>query len=392
MPRLRLVTPRDEDQRRALAPILGASFGFPSDDALVWLSKAGEDNIRALVSDAETIGGLIVIPMGQYFGGRSVPTFGVAGVAIPPTARGRGAATTMMTLALRELRRNGAPLSTLYPAAMSLYDRVGYGMAGGLYRTEIAARDITGGERRLEMRPADTRDERAIRKVYAAYAQRRDGWLDRGPYVWRRTRAKHDGSLARGFVAERDGQLEGYVFYHQERTKDGEYDLQISDLAYASPDAARTLLAFLRRHDSLADRVVWACPPDDGILSLLGDRRHRLVLSFPWMLRVVDVAGALSRRGYPRAVRGRLALEVKDEVLRANSGRYILDVEGGHGQAKRGGRGTLRLGIRALASLYTGHHRASRLAEMGALEGSRRAIELADVLFSGAPPSLGDFF
>lgn len=392
MARPRLVTPKDEEGRRALAPILGAAFGFPSDDALVWLSKAGEDNVRVLVDDEVAVGGLIVIPMHQYFGGNAVPTAGVAGVAVPPTERGRGTATTMMTLLLRELRRAGTPLSTLYPATVSLYHRAGYGIAGGLHRAEIAARDITGGEAILTMRQAETRDERAIRKVYARYAQTRDGWLDRGPYVWRRTRAKHDGSLARGFVVERDGRIEGYVFYHQERTTDGEYDLQISDLAYASPDAARTLLAFLKQHKTLADRVRWACAPDDGILSLLGDRRHRVVLHFPWMLRIVDVAAALSQRGYPPAVSGRLSIEVTDDLLGANRGKYILDVEGGAGAARPGGRGILRLGIRALASLYTGHHRASRLAEMGELEGSRRAIELADVVFSGPAPSLGDFF
>lgn len=392
MARLRLVNAKDEERRRALAPILGAAFGFPSADALVWLSKAGDDGVRALVDGEETVGGLIVIPMGQFFGGKSVPTAGVAGVAVPPAARGRGAATTMMALLLRELRRGGTPLSTLYPATVSLYDRAGYGIAGGLHRTEIAARDITGGEMLLTVREADTKDERSIRSVYRAYAHGRDGWLDRGPYVWRRTRAKHDGSLARGFVAERGGRVEGYVFYHQERTTDGEYHLQISDMAYASPQAARTLLAFLRQHKTLADKVRWACAPDDGMLSLLGDRRHRLDLHFPWMLRIVDVAGALTARGYPRAASGRLTFDIRDEVVRANGGKYILDVEGGSGHARPGGRGALRMNVRALASLYSGHHRASRLAEMGLLEGSRRAVDLADVVFSGSAPSLGDFF
>lgn len=56
MARLRLVIADTEERRRALAPILGASFGFPSDDALVWQSKAGEDNVRALVDGDDTGG------------------------------------------------------------------------------------------------------------------------------------------------------------------------------------------------------------------------------------------------------------------------------------------------------------------------------------------------
>ena len=39
---------RDHAERRALSVVLGSCFGFPSDDALVWLGKAGEDNIRVL--------------------------------------------------------------------------------------------------------------------------------------------------------------------------------------------------------------------------------------------------------------------------------------------------------------------------------------------------------
>ncbi len=47
------------------------------------------------------------VPMGQFFGGRSVAMMGVAGVAVAPEARGRGLATRVMQEVLREAREEG---------------------------------------------------------------------------------------------------------------------------------------------------------------------------------------------------------------------------------------------------------------------------------------------
>ncbi|VAX40546.1 hypothetical protein MNBD_PLANCTO03-1680, partial [hydrothermal vent metagenome] len=61
-----------------------------------WLAMAGHENLRLLREDGGIAASLIVLPMGQYFGGRSVAMEGIAGVAVPPEGRGHGAARRLM--------------------------------------------------------------------------------------------------------------------------------------------------------------------------------------------------------------------------------------------------------------------------------------------------------
>ena len=56
--------------------------------------------------------------------------WGVAGVAVPPEARSRGAARELMRRCVVELRERGIPLSALYPATQWLYRGAGYEQAG----------------------------------------------------------------------------------------------------------------------------------------------------------------------------------------------------------------------------------------------------------------------
>ncbi|MCA9623662.1 MAG: GNAT family N-acetyltransferase [Myxococcales bacterium] len=383
---------RDHAERRALSVVLGSCFGFPSDDALVWLGKAGEDNIRVLRAGGEVVGGLIGIPMGQYFGGRAVPTHGVAGVGVDPSLRGHGAATALMRGFVRELHEKGVALSTLYPATVPLYRRAGYAIAGALYQASSLARDVAGGDRALTLRPVTPDDDRAIAATYRRFATHRNGWLDRGPYVWRRTRMKHDGARALGYVVTRRERPEGHIFFHQERRADGDYDLAVTDLAYASPEAARSLLTFLADHRSLAAQIRWYASPDDALLSQLRERHHELRRHHAWMLRIVDVPAALEARGYPKGVKASLSLEIRDDLLAKNRGAFRLAVAEGRATVRRGGSPRLRLDVRALAALYTGHHGARRLRELGRLDGSDAAVATAETIFAGPAPSLGDFF
>jgi predicted acetyltransferase len=392
MTRQRYGIPRTDRERETLARHVGASFGVATDAALAWLAKAGLDNQRVLVEDNVVLGGMLMVPMGQYFGGRAIAMTGIAGVGIDPARRGSGAATTLMRRSIQEMRRLSVPLSALYPATAPLYRRAGYEMAGGLYRATLIAREIAGGERLLPMREASSSDEAAIRRVYARYATSRNGWLERGPYVWRRTRIKRDGSRARGYVALRDRRIEGYVFYHQDPQADGDVDMDVTDLAYATPEAARTLLAFLADQRSITEAIRFHCSPDEGLLSLMRERRQHLERRFPWMLRIVDVRAALAARGYPMGVSGRLSFEVSDDVVASNRGRFTLDVDKGVGCVKEGGRGALRLSVRALAPLFSGHHSGRRLAEMGQLQASPRIVAQVDGMFAGPAPSLADFF
>ena len=110
------------------------------------------------------------------------------------------------------------------------------------------------------------------------------------------------------------------------------------------------------------------------------------------MLRLVDVPAALQARGYPPDLHADLHLDVRDDLLPANSGRIVLTVEDGHGRVRPGGAGHLRLGVRELAAIYTGFMAPAEVRALGAIEGSADALALAGAIFAGPRPWLADMF
>jgi predicted acetyltransferase len=148
----------------------------------------------------------------------------------------------------------------------------------------------------------------------------------------------------------------------------------------------------LADHATLGESVVWHGGADHPLLQLLDDRHYDARGLQHWMLRLVDVPRALEARGYPPLSAVELELEVRDEILPKNAGRLVLAVEAGRGKVRRGGRGSLRADVRALAALYSGYARATALATMGLVEGDREALAKADALFASAAPSMPDFF
>jgi predicted acetyltransferase len=388
--------PRGDEERRALGTLLALSFGFPVADADVWFDRAGHSNARVIRSGSEVRGGLIQLPMGQHFGGRRVPMVGFAGVGVSPEARAKGVATDMMKRALRELHLRSVAISTLYPATMPLYRRAGFEIAGGWYRMRVAARDFprlsfSTTDRELDLRRYRPEDERAVRQLYTRCARERNGWLDRSEYIWERIRRTRDGNAVHGHVLEGASGLEGYVFYKQ-RMNDHGFELDVTDMAAETPRGLRALVSFLGDHRSLAGEITWHGGVDDLVLASMTEHRYHLELRHHWMLRIVDVKSALEARGYPRRLKVALSFDIADDVIAANRGRWVLEVSGGRGKVKRGGRGELTVDVRGLASLYSGFSSAPALALLGKARGSDQTLRRATAVFAESAPSLPDMF
>lgn len=378
-------------QRSQLAEILALSFGIAPAQSHAWVDKAGASNVRVLCEGAAVVAGLYTLPMGQYFGGRRVEMHGIAGVGVPPSRRGRGLASELMRKTVRELHRREVALSALYPASVPLYRRAGYEIAGGSWRVSLPGGAFSAFERELDVRPFQPADERAVRRVYAEAARSRPGWLDRGDYVWERTRREEGGADVRGHVLASGKRIEGYVFYRQRSTPLG-FDLAICDMAAATPAAMRGLWTFLADHRSLAREVRWFSGADDPLLQLAHAHAYQIALHHHWMLRICHIESALQQRGYPRHVQAELHLDVDDDVVRTAGGKFRMTVAEGRAQVRRGGRGTLRLEARSLAALYSGHMGARALAALGRLQGSPRTIAAAASVFGSAAPSMPDMF
>ena len=376
----------------ALGDVLSHAFGFPREDAKPWFERAGLENVRTLERAGRVCGGLIEIPMAQYFGGRSVPMMGIAGVAIVPEERGRGVATRLMVAMLREARSRGFALSTLYPATVTLYRRAGYERAGARFAISFDPRACEI-ERSPEMTIRDVSGTpEDVVALYDATARRSPGYLDRGPYVWSRVSSPR-GLVTRTFTISHDGTLEGYVVLSHAQAGAAS-TVTVTDLAATTARAARALLRLLVEYRSIATLVKWYGGTSDLLTNLLPERHCSIELTDHWMTRIVDVGRALSLRGWPRGAGGAIALEVEDASLPENSGTYGLQVEDGLARVTAGEANGPRVKIteRGLAALYTGYVQAHVLASAGWLEADEDACALLDAWFGGPLPTMRDFF
>ncbi|MFP2930019.1 enhanced intracellular survival protein Eis [Pyxidicoccus sp. 3LG] len=383
--------PRDEQELSAVADIMTQSYAMAPPAATAWVQRVGQADLRLLREGGQVAATLVYIPMGQWFGGRTVPIVGVGGVGVSPVHRGQGTATRLMQNLLREARASGAPLSALYPATQPLYRRVGYEHAGARYEVRIQIPPLDVSERTLSLRPIEARDEEAIVACYQRFAQARQGWLARGPYVWSRVRVPRDGT-AHGYLVEGGSGVEGYLYVVRKPLTGWKQELFLSDVVANTPAAARRLLSFLGDHRSLGAEAMWYGGADDPLLLLLREQTYSVKLDMHWMVRVLDVAAALEARGWPVGLSGALHLEVDDDLFPENQGRFVLEVSDGAARVRRGGEGHMRLHVRSLASLYSGFRSAELMRAVGALEADDASVRTAVSLFSGPQPSIRDMF
>jgi predicted acetyltransferase len=300
----------------------------------------------------------------------------------------------MLNAMLAELHDDGIALSTLYPATRSLYRKSGWEPAGGHFKAKAPVASMRLRERDLELRPMTDADREEIISVYRQQAARTSGNLDRGDFQWGRVHRPRGAADVRGFVTGRRGSIEGYVILHEKRVDRGflDYDLMVTDLVALTPEAGRRLITFFGDHATLGGNVIWGTGPNDPIVQLLPERGYELHLADHWMLRVVDVQAALAERGYPEHLEIELHLEVRDDILAANDGRFILRVAGGRAEVKRGGRGRIQMHVRGLAALYSGHLTPHALESAGLLQATEPELAKAAAVFAGPFPWMPDYF
>jgi predicted acetyltransferase len=375
--------------------LVGAALHLPPGGMREWMGLLGAENMRAVRLDDRVVAGLGLIRMGQWFGGVSVPTVGVTAVGVAPEQRGRGVGIGMLAAMLGEIRAAGIPLSTLYPATLTFYQRAGYERAGQRVTYELPIEGIDAGDTTREALPVEAGDDEEIRRVYSERARQSAGQLDRPDWFWRLRLEPRDQTVHR-FRIVHAGRTEGYVAYIQGSRSE---PLSVTDLCALTPEAGRRLLTLFSGYRSVVEHVTWSGGPLDPLVYLLGEpltagqrNKVRVTRSLDWMLRIVDVAGALAARGYPPGLRAELHFDVRDDFLPANAGRYVLTVIGGQGDVQRGGQGRIRLDVRELAALYTGFMAPIELQALGAIAGPPADLARAGSVFAGPRPWLPDMF
>ncbi|MFQ5504709.1 MAG: enhanced intracellular survival protein Eis [Planctomycetota bacterium] len=376
----------------ALRDLLCQAFHISVERWDTFLSRA-DGNLRLVRDENRVVGGLAIYAMGQWFGGRSMPVAGIAAVGVAPEHRARGAAAELMAGTLRELHEEGVPLSALYASTQRLYRKVGYAQAGTSVLYEMPLSSIGIADHSVPLTRVDPSDHALFHRLSRERASRSNGNLERSEGMWQRL-VSPQNKTACAFMIGKAEVSEGFILYLQEQ-KDGQEDLlelHVRDMVAASPAAARSIWTFFADHRSLCSSVSWCGPANDPLLRVPAEQAFRVKDSHRWLLRVVHVREALSRRGYPQGVEAELHLQIRDETLPANQGRIVLAVADGKGEVRSGGRGDLKADVRGLAPLFSGMFSATELRITGHLEGEVDALRVAELLFGGPEPWMPDRF
>ena len=320
-----------------------------------------------------------------------LPAAGVTFVAVMPTYRRQGVLSSLMLRQLADVRDRGEPLAILWASEAVIYGRYGYGRAswhldftlhrgeGGLAGSGSSAGD---GLRLRIVEPEAALPELA--KVYDAVLASRPGMFGRNDAWWRSVifdpaEHRHGASPLRCLLAEDASGPRGYALYAGVDTWTGflpENVLTVHELMAADPAASAALCSDLLSRDLTTEFRLPHRPVDDPLLYQLADpRRTRPKLNDNLWVRIVDLPRALAGRRYSCPVD--VVLEVRDEILPANAGRWRLSTTA---EAPGGGLDAscvpasspadLALDVTQLGAAYLGGTR------LGALAGSGLVTEL----------------
>ena len=321
--------------------------------------------------------------------GGTAGTAGVTFVSVRPSHRRRGILSAMMRHQLADITARGEPVAALYASESGIYGRYGYGCASMELRLTIRRGEgtlspaLTGGTGTggagAWLRagpPEELRTELA--KVYDSVVPHRPGMLARDERWWQAILADPEsGRRGRGpqkclLVGDESGPR-GYALY---RTKpDWDDDdlpsgrLLVRELVAADTAATAALWTDLLSRDLIGEVVARKRPVDDPLLDMLADRRRaRAYLTDGLWVRLTDVGAALRRRRYSCAAD--VVIEVTDELLPANAGRWRLQCpgpgDGGTASCERTrAAADITLPVAALGAGYLGGTRLGALAAAG---------------------------
>lgn len=310
-------------------------------------------------------------------GGASVPTAGVTSVGVLPSHRRQGILRRLMARQLADVRARGEPLAALWASEGSIYQRFGYGLATlegaiDVERQRTAFRGLVAADGQVRLVDAAAA-EVAMRLVYDAVRARTPGFFERSDAWWRVFMAdpefrRHGAGRKFHAILERDGQPVAYALYRikQEWLELGSAStLMVVELLAIDPAAYAQMWRYVFGVDLIARIQARFGPPDHPLMLMLAEpRRVGLRLRDGLWLRVVDVPGALSARGY--AADGSVVLDVSDEFMPEVAGRWRLTVEGGKGRVEATNESAeLALDITDLGVVYLGAFNFAQLASAG---------------------------
>ncbi|MGZ5295610.1 MAG: GNAT family N-acetyltransferase [Actinomycetota bacterium] len=394
-------TPAEED-REQIVDLLRTSLNFTR----AWAEDRGPlmpvADYRCAYEDHRIVAAAAGYRFRQWFGGHDLPMSGIYAVATLPEHRETGLASAAVLQILREARDHGMSVSTLFPAVLRPYRKLGYELGGTFseHRLDLDAIPSDLGDHlpAVELLDPD-RDLDGLKTCYREWSRHGNGPLEPTDDTWwtRRILRPFGEAVSRSVVVrDRDGSIEGFAAFRYTTAEGGHLDIDfgLECLAFATTTdrATRAFLTYFRSFRGVGLWVQWCGPPEDPIAMVVPEQKISTPFRFRWMFRLLDVRGALAERGYP-AVDVEVVVAVADPQFPENAGPWRVSVRGGVASVDPApGTDVRPLPIGVLSSLFSGFLRVPDAVRMGHLDRNDPAVPGLQQLFAGADPWCPFFF
>lgn len=363
----------------------------------------------AVDDDAGVAAAYKLMRLTQYITGVTLPTAGLAAVAVAPSHRRLGLGRRLCAHALRAARERGDVLSALYPFRPAFYRSMGWGLVSQLHRHRFRTTALSGPRRPSRVRLAGPDDLARVAACYGRVAERSNGPLRRDEALWQSRlsgapiaehvkgrdmrdpaawRARRLGKMH--VMVHDDGGVAGYLLARYGRGPADERALHVLELIAERNDAYTELLGWLANQRDQWPVILYDARPAERLEHRLAQprspgERNRRRLWFPAghvllgpMLRIVDIEGAFAGRRWwgappdaPDDGQGRCAvrIEVDDPELPENQGPWEIELKGQEMEMRPATGGlvdaSVALDAATLAQVYVGELSLSEARELG---------------------------
>lgn len=334
-----------------------------------------------------------------WFGGRLVPTAGIGGVTVAMEYRGSRLLAPMFERLFAGARGRGAVLSALYPSAPQIYRGFGYEVVGSADRVRIpvAALERVRAPAGVTTRRAVAADVPAIRQIYDRWAAAHNGPLSRRGVSFPTTDEELITSFTGITVAESAGTVIGYASWNRGSSWGPGSGLRVSDLLASEADGYRALLAALSTWSTGIESILINTSGPDPMRTLLPTLHWQVEASDAYMIKVIDVPGAVQARGYFDGLRAEAEFVIAGDTITGTDGRYRLAVSDGHAVCTRSDTAGPDCDVpiftpNGFVLAYSGAQPCTSIRAVGGLSGTERYDGTFDALFGGRSFAVHDHY
>ena len=391
---VRRLTSDDAGQARRLGfEAFGVPATPPADPPSVdqpgftWFGVFDSDMLAARIVDRE---------FESWFGGVRLPTCGIAGVTVAAEYRGRGLLTPLFVEALRHAKERGSLISGLFPTAARIYRRFGYELIADYVSVEVRTHALAAvtPPQSVRTRRADVADFDAVRDIYDAWASGQNGPLTRRGVSFPAPAEQFLDSFTGVTLAiDETEAVRGFASWNRGPGYGEKAAIEVAALLATTGDAYRALLAALGSFVTVTPTLRIDTSGDDLARLFLPGVEWRVAESSPYMIKVLDIRGALGALRYPAGMTVELDFSIANDFLVENNGSYRLEVAGGEARCSAGGDGHRVLTPQGLALLFAGVQSCANLRATDHLRGGDVDQDLDwDALFGGRQQHIRDYY